>query len=180
MKATRTCSVPDCLAVVSARGWCRRHYNRWYRVGTVEPRKPKPMACSIPDCDGGAPIVRGWCGKHYQRFLAHGDPLGTVAIHPGSLPGPQSPSWRSGLIAYASAHKRVRRLRGAASDRECVHCDKQAEQWAYDHKDPEQIWGDTGDGRRMAFYSRDPTHYQPMCRPCHWAFDHQRNLNKGD
>ena len=30
----RTCSIDDCTARHYARGWCRKHYNRWERNGT--------------------------------------------------------------------------------------------------------------------------------------------------
>lgn len=33
MKTTRTCSVEGCERSTLARGWCRNHYNFWYRTG---------------------------------------------------------------------------------------------------------------------------------------------------
>lgn len=31
--ADRTCSVDDCEQTASVRGWCNRHYQRWYKHG---------------------------------------------------------------------------------------------------------------------------------------------------
>lgn len=82
------------------------------------------------------------------------------------------PSRISGRIAngvdtgHATAHRRVRDLRGPASDHQCEHCDRQAQDWAYDHLDPNP-------SRDSAYgeFSRDPAYYLPLCRRCHNAFD---------
>jgi len=31
--ADRTCSIAECDDTLTARGWCRRHYDRWWRTG---------------------------------------------------------------------------------------------------------------------------------------------------
>lgn len=38
------CSVAGCEGFSWARGWCRKHYLRWYYNGTLEKLKPKPVA----------------------------------------------------------------------------------------------------------------------------------------
>ena len=40
MAGTVTCSVDGCDRPVSARGWCARHYGRWYKHGDVLADKP--------------------------------------------------------------------------------------------------------------------------------------------
>ena len=69
----------DCQDAVMARGWCRRHYNRWHKYGDpahlVREMNPSPpRACAI--C-GKPTVARGWCVEHYYRWRRHGDPLGT-------------------------------------------------------------------------------------------------------
>jgi len=73
------------------------------------------------------------------------------------------------IMSYISAHQKIYRVRGKASDFKCVSCDNQASQWAYNHQDPNERTG-TWDGRD-ATYSEDPEFYYPMCSRCHIKFD---------
>ncbi len=50
-----TCLIEGCNAPILARGWCRRHYNRWARHGD-------PLTCLKPLSDRGAP--RKWLEEH--------------------------------------------------------------------------------------------------------------------
>jgi hypothetical protein len=75
---------------------------------------------------------------------------------------------------YATAHTRVYVKRGRARDQMCVACGKRAQDWAYDHDDPDELTGVDRNGRDVEFtvkYSGDPDHYIPLCIPCHRAFD---------
>jgi hypothetical protein len=59
---TQTCSVADCTDRVYARGWCVKHYHRWYKHGSLEmpaSRIPNPGPCAIPDCTRPGPFARG-------------------------------------------------------------------------------------------------------------------------
>jgi hypothetical protein len=74
-----TCKIDSCDEPARARGWCRKHWERWRKHG--EPlggggpsRQRLPSQCVIPDCDRPA-AARGWCGSHYQRWYHYGDPL---------------------------------------------------------------------------------------------------------
>lgn len=74
---------------------------------------------------------------------------------------------------YISAHIRVTRDRGRASDYNC-RCGVPAEDWAYDHADPNELSEYDGRGAgRTRVYSADSWHYLPMCRACHRAFDRE-------
>ncbi len=47
---TPPCSIPGCYNLVQARGWCSKHYTRWYNHGdplTVLRRSPLPHSGSI-------------------------------------------------------------------------------------------------------------------------------------
>ncbi len=74
----RTCSIDGCDGDPIARGWCQKHYGRWYNQGDPEklvgrgrrPSKPVKL-CSIEGC--GHPMdSRGWCGMHLRRWYKWG------------------------------------------------------------------------------------------------------------
>jgi hypothetical protein len=60
-------------------------------------------------------------------------------------------------------------MRGNAKTHTCQHCGQAACDWAYDHQDPNDSY-EVMNGYRMA-YSVDPSHYMPLCKPCHVKFD---------
>lgn len=73
---------------------------------------------------------------------------------------------------YDATHKRHRRVLGSATTHKCANCDRQAEDWAYDHTDPAEMT-EVYRGYIVA-YSTDPTRYFPLCRMCHTTFDSRR------
>jgi len=57
---------------------------------------------------------------------------------------------------YKHMHRMVRRLRGPASECQCVRCPRQAQVWAQVHtEDGTDPWAD----------------YVPLCRSCHCIYD---------
>lgn len=67
-------------------------------------------------------------------------------------------------MTYHAVHLRLRRVRGPASEYDCI-CGKKAQSWSYDGTDlNEKV--EFKDGRNMA-YSEDLSRYQPLCRSCH-------------
>lgn len=108
-----------------------------------------------------------------MRWWVHGDPLKVVTPRrethdrrpPYHPPGAAHPSWQGDNISYMTAHKRIMKLRGKASDYPCVRCHGDAAEWAYLHTDPQVKRDATGS------YSTDPEHYAPMCVRCHRRFD---------
>lgn len=80
------------------------------------------------------------------------------------MPATQWPIARTGN--YHSTHKHVRRVRGPASEHAC-RCGSAADQWAYDHADPDEVQGKHP-------YSLKPEHYRPLCRSCHVKEDGAR------
>jgi hypothetical protein len=102
----------------------------------------------------------GYCRMHNARYLRHGDPLFVVGFRV------EKPS-------YFGAHCRVKGRRGSASRYEC-ECGAAAQQWAYDHADPNELTEAVVDQRgqqRLVKYSASIDHYIPMCKPCHVQFD---------
>lgn len=77
------------------------------------------------------------------------------------------------VVRYYSAHSRVQRGNGPASNYRCVDCGNQAKDWSYDHSDPEEVQDERG-----IFYSMKETHYVPRCVPCHRKHDRQQTKRR--
>lgn len=134
--------------------WCNTHYFRWYRNG--DPNRllvaERPTTCTVEGCE--KPKRGSYCRMHGARLERNGDPLAL------------NPKLRGTTATYRVAHTWVSQDRGKASGYECVHCDGQAKQWAYDHEDHAELV--SPDGYR---YSLDVNRYIPLCVSCHLAFD---------
>jgi hypothetical protein len=105
------------------------------------------------------------CVSHYRRWQRYGTP-GAVEILPqgGKVPRP----------SYNTAHRRVRRARGAARTHQCARCTSPAQEWAYDHADPNELHERVKVRRghtRVLAYSADPARYLPLCLSDHIRFD---------
>lgn len=78
---------------------------------------------------------------------------------------------------YVSAHYRIYRERGPASDHSCVDCGRTAEEWSYDgqaeHEMVQTLPFKTG--MVQARYSPDPKDYSPRCKSCHGLRDATSN-----
>ena len=83
-------------------------------------------------------------------------------------------------VGYSGAHRRVRNLKGSASEHKCCRCERQAEHWAYSNGDIDQVIETSGRETGKA-YSVNPDHYLPMCRADHTRFDnaHRRIAHGG-
>lgn len=71
----RTCSIKGCEENVKARGWCTKHWKRWYTHGDPQ-FTASPRQCVVNDCERPH-YGRGLCSLHHQRWRKTGDPLGT-------------------------------------------------------------------------------------------------------
>ena len=79
----KVCLIEGCGKKYSARGWCRLHYNRWWRDGTPGPtntliRARSSSPCSITGCTNSS-CARGWCTTHYCRWK-RGKDIGTAEL----------------------------------------------------------------------------------------------------
>lgn len=108
---------------------------------------------------------RGYCRLHYKRLV------GGLTL---DVPRKGS-SWLQVNNSQA-AHRRVKRMWGAANQYQCVTCDKTATSWAYDGTDPTEVYATVGSGSRSyspdgekywSYYSSYPEFYMPMCGSCH-------------
>lgn len=167
--SNRTCKIDGCDRPARARGWCTGHYERFRKSGDAGPAElqrkvPQSGVCEVYGCDN-RPTARNLCKLHWQRWYRNGDPeivLPTVRV------GADHALWTD-VPKYSAVHRRLRSYRGPAKGFACVDCGRQAEQWAYDHADPEEMADQVGGS--VVPYSLDMDHYQPMCIPCHKRFD---------
>lgn len=148
------------------KGLCDAHYFRQYRtghIGKVEVVTKNPGSeCTIDGCHASHAAL-GYCQMHYTRYQRHGDPM--VTKTPTLKYGEANSQWAGADVGYQGMHIRIRKALGRASNYQCTACEAQAEEWAYDHTDP-QAKSDRG-----GTYSTDLSHYQPMCIRCHRVLD---------
>ena len=159
----RTCSVDGCERRHSRNGYCDAHWQRVAKYGVpgaaeIEARRPDAK-CSVGDCDrpirGGG---LGFCNAHYIRFKNKGDPIAPKSD--------RVPWWTGDQATYIAVHIRLKSERGKASGHKCLRCGGPAQEWAYDHMDPDEKFDPKG-----LPYSIDLSHYQPLCRSCHRKLD---------
>lgn len=84
---------------------------------------------------------------------------------------------RKHVAGYVAAHERVHSDRGRADTYPCaaISCGNQAAQWAYDHRDPNELSDPT-----HGPYSLDSDRYRPLCHSCHVQTDRARQLHYAD
>ncbi len=73
------CIVDGCEnTIITGRGMCRKHYNRWWKHGDPNilkrPRRNINPICSIPDC-GNKTLAKGFCTNHYALNRRNGEPV---------------------------------------------------------------------------------------------------------
>lgn len=111
-------------------------------------------------------IPKGMCRTHAERVARHGDPHAFTAYADRNMArGPANSKWVGDQASYASVHQRLGRTRGPAKSHACADCAAPAQQWSYDHSDPNELTAAEG------AYSLDPEHYVPKCVRCHKRAD---------
>jgi hypothetical protein len=163
------CSVADCPREAKVKGWCIRHYRRWYRHGDplVILRREERQPCAMEGCHRLNESTGGLCGMHRKRVERHGNPHLAPPRHYYS--GADHPAWKGDGLSYRGIHTRLRVLRGRASQYPCVSCGEPAVDWSYSHDDPNEKLSAEGWP-----YSSDASYYSPRCRSCHCLLDKGR------
>lgn len=123
-------------------------------------------ACLVSGCQA-VHYGLGLCRLHWRR-----QDEGRIIDELVSKRSPWLP-----VANYSSAHRRVKKLWGSATQYSCVgSCSNQATSWAYDGTDPTQGYGPQGFGTRSkspdggkywSYFSSYPEFYAPMCVGCH-------------
>ena len=74
-----TCKVEGCNDPFNAKGFCRKHYEKFKRYGDplYKRETQKGQSCTVPGCGNGI-ICKGLCAIHYGRWRRNGDPLKTA------------------------------------------------------------------------------------------------------
>ncbi len=160
------CSIEGCKKEVKTRGWCRKHYKRWYTHGdpTVVLPKGRPAlnrTCSLEECDRQHE-AHGYCKLHYRRWVITGDPRRTKDWTESN-----SAVWKGSDITYCGAHRRVYRKFGSAETCSFDSTHDGPYQWAFNRSDPSTVLTDP----EGYSYSPDPDDYLPLCVLCHVQFD---------
>ena len=78
-------------------------------------------------------------------------------------------------MRYETAHARVQRARGKASQYKCVDCGNAAEHWSYTYESDTEVL----DPVRGCPISSDPMDYEPRCIRCHAYFDETAAFYRG-
>ena len=154
------CSVDGCDHPARLRGWCNAHYQRWRVHGDPTAggrlRDGRRTPCSVDGCERQV-VAWGWCEAHYRRWRRTGD----IGVSPVRELGSGED------VSYNTAHRRVAEAKGRAALHICVECGGQAQEWAYDHADPNVRIASGNPRIEGMLYSLNPDHYQPMCKSCH-------------
>lgn len=163
------CVADGCERVPKRRGLCTLHYGRWRRHGDVTVFRPDATReCAVSGCPG-AHYGKGFCRMHWDRWRKTGDPL-QLLPHFSPLAGlyeADNPGWVGDAVGYGGAHDRVKRALGSASNYLCEHCGGRADDWAYDHADPNERVSP----KRLVYSTAGARHYLPLCGSCHRRFD---------
>lgn len=152
---------------------CRMHSHRKYRSGAVgEPhqRVANKKSLSVGDRFGQLTTIAQVHGGLWKCKCDCGGEITTTASNLNRGKAIQCAEYDNHYEpSYNRAHKRVRSLFGPASKHYCVECKDKADDWSYNHTDPQ----DHFESKELLPYSMDPSHYSPRCRPCHRKFDYE-------
>ena len=130
-----------------------QRFGRLKVIEFTEMRKGESFWLCLCDC-GATTEVRGW-------MLRNSTTRSCGCLHREVVRAD-----RTATPSYGAIHSRLRITRGPAGDNRCVDCGDRAEQWSYDHDDPNALVSEIGHP-----YSADLAHYEARCCSCHRRFD---------
>jgi hypothetical protein len=122
------------------------------------------------DKSGSRALFRCDCGA--EKEIAVRNVTAGVTTHCADRTYHPDPRHKGAEVTYDGMHNRVSRERGPASQHTCVACGEQADHWAYDHGDPDQLCQQWGKEKGRVFPS-SIEYFEPRCRSCHIRWDAQ-------
>lgn len=128
------CAIPECGLPVKGRGWCRKHYLRWYKHGDPLHLEQRRGICSVEGCDDKH-HAKELCASHYYRLWRSGDPLPPERPTICGVSGCVSAIYAKGLCGMH--YQRVRHHGSVADprvpfeDRFWAKVDKDADCWEW-------------------------------------------------
>lgn len=162
------CTVNDCLAPIYVRGWCKKHYDRWWRTG--DPNRLNTRNAYIPVCD--EPTLRRMYVEENMTISEIAAALDTSVgrvfstLKKCGIPrrkptsrknlGAKHGSWKGESAGYTALHDRVKRARGTPS--ECKRCGVTDPSMVYEWANLTGDYGSVND-------------YERMCVKCHRNYD---------
>ena len=118
----RICRIKNCNRELYAKGYCRMHYERLRRTGSLKriTYLNKGKICKITGCDKPAD-VKGYCCMHYMRWRDH-----KSYKKPPSMRGKRNSMWRGGKSLYPNHYllKKNRLIRLEVENYRCEFCKK--------------------------------------------------------
>lgn len=175
------CVVEACESeCATERAYCNKHYMRLFRYGSTDERvkNPNPTWADVSGERFGLLVAQSYDRSTGEwTFLCdcgetRTSPIWNIRNAAGMVACGKTKHYedRTPLPSYTLAHGRVRLIKGRAKDHICP-CGKPGQQWAYDHKDPDEFFVPAGYTKNPMPYSMKPEHYVSMCIKCHKRFD---------
>lgn len=129
------------------------------------------MKCAVEWCDRELRSTNksGYCGQH-----AYKNPVKQAYMkeYNEGLHRARAEKAYYSDISYHATHKRIRQVRGSASEQPCIMCGKPAEHWAYrGNSQREQAGWENAEKTQFALWSSDPADYDPLCAQDHRQSD---------
>jgi len=99
MNKTKVCKIDGCNSKPICRGYCKKHYQKFYQEGffnkEIEAKKAeeKNIKCAVLGCNRPY-SAKGYCHMHYLRVKNHGDPEYTETDFHGRRYTPEYKTWQ--------------------------------------------------------------------------------------
>ena len=153
----KICKAKNCNKKLYAKGYCRTHYARLQRNGSLKRTSciNHGKICKAPNCVRSA-YVSGYCSLHYYRWQKHKN-----LKKPSNL-GKNNSNWQGGTSEYPNhTLMKKNRLVILIHNPNCEICGKKATQ--IHHKD-------------FSKTNHQLNNLQALCRKCHyWIHSDRRN-----